>query len=117
VASQNTYRNAPYSHPSYQSKKVASNAFFHSRDIQKKSGQNIKNSVIGNGKIFGFIQFFGQAFAKTSCCRASGTWHSASALRKPGFPQANIKTVLGDRFPKTAAFRSSKKLLGVMERP
>jgi hypothetical protein len=77
VASQNTYRNAPYSHPSYQSKKVASNAFFHSRDIQKKSGQNIKNSVIGNGKIFGFIQFFGQAFAKTSVAepRARGTAH------------------------------------------
>src|ERR1700727_3034759 len=76
------------------------------RDIQKKSKQNIKNSVIGNGKIFGFIQFFGQAFAKTSVAepRARGTAHLRFENRVSLKPIS--KTVLGDRFPKSAAFRS-----------
>jgi hypothetical protein len=68
------------------------------------------------GKIFGFIQLFGPTFAKTSVAEplARGTLHLR--LDNRVFLQANIKTVLGDQFPKSAAFRSSKKLLRVMKR-
>jgi hypothetical protein len=42
--------------------------------------------------------------------RARGTAHLRFENRVS--PKPNIKTVLGDRFPKSAAFRSSKKTAG-----